>query len=144
DEDSFRLRYWSSVADYQIAVFPQKSNRKKCVLQCIMPPVSEKPARTDFLECIREQEKTAIAGSDSVYVLGWSVPTSDSQQETLIREVVAQRTKGYDEVVVGNLGETPEYFSRVQNTFEVPRERFRIWNSGFVKFAQGLKTSKET
>jgi hypothetical protein len=132
ERGSQRLRYWSSVADFQRACF---SRQRKDVLPCIVPPLSVKHTSIDFLRNIRQQESSVIKDADVIYILGWSMPKSDSDQIGLIEEAIAARTKSLDRVVVVNRSAGVEYFSRIQKTFAVPAERLEIWNSGFIEFA---------
>lgn len=131
ETESRRLRYWSSVADFQRACF---RHQRKEVLQCILPPLSPKHATIEFLTSIRRQESSAIKDGDLIYILGWSMPKSDSDQISLIEEAMRSRTKPLERVVVVNCGAGVEYFSRIQKTFATPLEKLEIWNSGFTDF----------
>jgi hypothetical protein len=134
EEESGRLRYWSSTANFQKAYFPQMNPLPKDVLQCILPPLSEKHTSIDFLKSIREQESLAIKNADLVYILGWSMPQSDSDQTDLITQAVATRTKPFEQIIAINFGAGPDYFLRIQEMFGIGSEGLKICNSGFVDF----------
>jgi hypothetical protein len=99
----------------------------------LTPRGAKKPTR-QFLARIREQEEQAIRSADEVYILGWSVPRTDSDQECLIRSTVAKRAKPFRRVTVVNLRAGVDYFKRVKDIFGVESQILRVFNSGFQEF----------
>lgn len=82
----------------------------------------------------------AIADADQVYVLGWSIPATDLDQGSLISAAVAKRKNALERVTVVNLGESPEYYSRIGRLFNVRNESIRIYNAGFSQFVEDTET----
>lgn len=101
----------------------------------IVPPLAAKRTDREFTPTVRRQEQDAIQRADQVYVLGWSMPRTDREQECLISHNVAERTRPADEVTVVNYGAAPNYFQRLADVFNVRPEQLRIYNAGFVDFA---------
>jgi len=107
---------------------------------CIVPPAASKPDALKtlgltFLEQIRESEKQAIeSAADIVYVIGWSVPKTDTDQRTLIRE--SMRRKAPRKLVVVNLGAQLTYFCEVAELFGVAMKDMTIYNSAFSDFVE--------
>jgi hypothetical protein len=83
---------------------------------------------------VREQEEAAILSADEVYILGWSIPRTDGDQECLIRNAVSKRDHSFRQVIVVNQYAGVEYFKRVKDIFSVEGEALRIFNSGFREF----------
>ena len=104
----------------------------------IVPPTSAKRARYGFLREVRKKEAIAIAEADEVYVLGWSMPETDKDQECLIRSAVAERSERIQRVTIVNRGAPPEYFRRVAQAFDAEIGRLQVFNAGFAEFAAGL------
>lgn len=99
----------------------------------LTPRGAKKPAR-QFLARVREQEEEAIGSADEVYILGWSVPRTDGDQECLIRSTVAKRVRPFKQVTVVNLHAGVEYFRRVKDIFGTESQILRVFNSGFEEF----------
>ena len=99
----------------------------------LTPRGAKKPAR-QFLARVREQEEEAIGSADEVYILGWSVPRTDGDQECLIRSTVAKRVRPFKQVTVVNLHAGVEYFRRVKDIFWTESQILRVFNSGFEEF----------
>src|SRR5262245_9415964 len=78
----------------------------------LTPRYAKKPDR-QFLLDIREKEEQAIQSADEVYILGWSIPRTDKDQECLIRNNVSKRANPFQQVSVVNLLGGIEYFRRV-------------------------------
>lgn len=104
------------------------------VLPCIVPPVSRKSSSLPFFEEVRKREQEAIKNADEIYVLGWSAPKTDQDQESLILDAVANRSKSDPAVTVVNQDATPEYFERVANLCGVDKGKLKIFNAGFNDF----------
>lgn len=108
---------------------------------CIIPPTD--PAKgashcLSFIDNTRRMERAAIEKADGVYVLGWSMPATDFDQDRLIRSGVAKRTKPVASVTVINQCAKPDYFDRIADRFGVARSDLRIFNNGFSDYVQHL------
>jgi hypothetical protein len=106
----------------------------------IVPPSPPKGQEVALLRRLREEELQAIADADQVYVLGWSIPATDLDQGSLISAAVAKRKNALERVTVVNLGESPEYYSRIGRLFNVRNESIRIYNAGFSQFVEDTET----
>ncbi|MEK9136328.1 MAG: hypothetical protein AAB393_04340, partial [Bacteroidota bacterium] len=104
------LRYWCSTLDSQHVQCPGKDPHEVGV--CILPPSSAKRSGLSFLESIRHQEIQALRDADEIYVLGWSMPETDTDQECLIRSAVRDRRESIGQVTAVSRGASPEYFRR--------------------------------
>lgn len=124
------LRYSRFTPAFNRVDLPRR--RLPCdVLPCIVPPVSRKSSKLSFFEEVRKREQEAITAADEIYVLGWSMPKTDQDQELLIRSAVANRSISAPAVTVVNQGAKPEYFERVATLFGADKNRLRIFNDGF-------------
>src|ERR1035438_4255139 len=101
----------------------------------LTPRTAKKPTR-QFLARVREQEEAAIRSADEVYILGWSVPRTDSDQERLIRSMIEKRANPFRQVTVVNLHAGVDYFERVKDIFGVKTQALRVFNSGFKEFVR--------
>lgn len=69
-------------------------------------------------------------------MIGWSMPTTDEDQQQFIKETMEGRSKPIDQLVSVNYGATPDYFDRLSKTFQVTKDRMEIFNSGFTEFVR--------
>jgi hypothetical protein len=104
------------------------------VSPCILPPTFSKLTDLPLLRAVRNQEQEAIKNVEEIYVLGWSVPKTDQDQESLIRSAIASRSKAISAVTVVNQGAPPEYFQRIADLFGVEKGHLKIFNAGFCDF----------
>jgi len=121
--DSGDVVYWADIIDSKEP--------------CIIPPVLSKPEALKalgltFLARARDVERQAIESADTIFVIGWSIPKTDSDQRTLIRESIHR--KALRQLVVVNLGAQLAYFSDVADLFGVGIEDLKIYNAGFSEF----------
>jgi hypothetical protein len=107
----------------------------------ILTPRSAKTPKREFLVKVREQEEQAISSADEVYVLGWSIPRTDTDQECLIRNAISKRTTAFRRVTVVNLRADVEYFKRVKDIFGAADQALEICNSGFREFIESRNFS---
>ena len=114
----------------------QRSDGPFLVEPVLLTPCRAKTPTRKFLAGIREQEEVAIRSADEVYVLGWSIPRTDTDQEQLIRDAISKRTTPLARVTAVNLNAGVEYFRRVQQTFGVDGGSLRVCNSGFRQFVE--------
>jgi hypothetical protein len=128
-----KLRYVSSTETFKYVRFPE-GDLSIDVSPCILPPVRSKFSDLPFLQEIREHELEAIKKANEIYVLGWSVPRTDHDQDCLIRTAISGRSKALSSVTVVNQGAPPEYFERIADLFGVERGYLKIFNAGFCDF----------
>jgi hypothetical protein len=79
----------------------------------------------------------AIRKADEIFVIGYSFPQTDGDQETLVRE--AARQAKIKKLTVVNRYEKPEYFQRISDLFMVPTASVKTYNDGFQEFATRLR-----
>lgn len=115
-----KLRYVSSTETFNNVTFPE-GGLSRDVSPCILPPVRSKLSDLPFFDTVRNQELEAIKNADEIYVLGWSVPRTDQDQECLIRTAIAGRSKALSSVTVVNQGAPPEYFERIADLLSVEK-----------------------
>jgi hypothetical protein len=104
----------------------------------IVTPRGAKRADRPFLRETRDKEEAAILDADEVYVLGWSVPRTDTDQECMIRTVVGKRSRPLRQLTVVNFSAGADYYARVQEIFGVERSAVRTYNAGFRNFAANI------
>ena len=102
----------------------------------ILTPRSAKKPEREFLADIRQQEEAAISSADEAFILGWSIPRTDTDQECMIRSAISRRATPFRRVTVVNRNAGVEYFKRVKDVFGVGVQNLRIWNSGFEEFSE--------
>lgn len=103
----------------------------------IVTPRGAKKADCLFLRNIRDQEEAAILNADEVYVLGWSLPRTDVDQECMIRTIVGKRPKPFQKLITVNLAASADHYARVQAIFGVERMASYAYNAGFRNFSAG-------
>jgi hypothetical protein len=102
----------------------------------ILTPRSSKKPEREFLANVRLQEEEAIRSAEEVFILGWSIPRTDVDQECLIRKAVSKRAAPFRRVTVVNRNAGVEYFKRVKDIFGVADQNLlQICNSGFEEFS---------
>jgi hypothetical protein len=97
----------------------------------VMAPRGPKSPDRQFLCTVRAQQEAAIQAADEVYVLGWSIPRTDIDQECLIRSAVRKRAKPLRRVTVVNLHADVDYYVRAKDVFGVEPGAMRTHNGGF-------------
>ncbi len=107
---------------------------------CILTPRTAKRANRDFLRKVRDREEEAIQMADQVFVLGWSIPKTDQDQETLIRCSVAKRGKPIESLVAVNYRAGAPYYFRVAEIFDLKSDAVQVYDSGFIDFSSQLST----
>jgi hypothetical protein len=126
------LRYCCSTETFQWVSIG--CDNPQDVSPIILPPTSAKRSSLSFLDRIEAEELEAIRNADEVYILGWSLPKTDEDQEHLISSAVEERQASVERVTVINRNGPPEYFERIACVFGVKRSQLRIFNAGFVEF----------
>jgi len=87
-----------------------------------------------LLRRLRQREEAALRNADEVYVLGWSMPSSDKDQIALIKRAVSARRRPLQRVVVVNRGAKENYFRRVAEVLGVPKRALVRYNEGLQDF----------
>jgi len=131
---SGELRYWPSTGNFQPVKCPGDSPHDVGI--CILPPIAGKQAPLPFLKATHELQTRGIREASACYVIGWSMPATDTDQESLIRCAIQGRATELEKVIVVNRGERPEYFERVASVFGVASNKLTIFNCGFRDFVQ--------
>ena len=133
--DSGELRYVQSKENFQWYQGP--GNMDLDLEPCILTPKTAKRTGRAFLNEVRKLEENAIQTADQIYVLGWSIPKTDEDQEVLIRSNVQKRRPVESVVAVNNMAGA-DYFYRVKDIFGCDRAAMQVYDSGFVDFSSRL------
>jgi hypothetical protein len=104
----------------------------------LIPPMEAKASTLSFIRRVLDLEREAVRNADEVYVLGWSMPITDTDQVCLVRDAVLRREKPLERLTIVNCGAQIEYFDRVASTFGVRPAEIRVFNAGFSDFVQTL------
>lgn len=127
------LRYWSTSANFNHIQCSGAHPHHYGIF--IIPPSSEKQSDLSFLEKVRAREIETISECKNIFVIGYSLPDTDADQERIIRSAVERRSAGITRLIVVNYGATPDYFQRVAEVFSFPKQRLEVFNRGFPDFA---------
>jgi hypothetical protein len=135
------LRYWFKKGDFHHVCC---GNELPCdVAPCIIAPVAAKRSDLSFIKETHLKIIQAIRDADEIYVLGWSMPKTDDDQEKMIRLAIDERPHRIERMTVVNRGASPDYFKRVASVFGVKRAQLRVFNDGFCSFvADSLKAEQ--
>jgi hypothetical protein len=79
----------------------------------LIPPADSKIRDFEVVKSVRRQEEEAYQTADEVYVIGWSMPSTDSEQVEIIEESFKKRRKPIERVTVINYNAESNYFDRV-------------------------------
>jgi len=132
---SGELRYFGSIEPFKSIWLPEKL--PSSVEIYIIPPVAAAKSQSScFSKEVRRREEEAFADADEVYVIGWSLPETDRDQESLIRCSVRNRQRPIGSLTVVNCGARPAYFRRVADMFGVSESSVKIFNAGFNAFVE--------
>lgn len=104
----------------------------------LVPPLPAKKGSFDFIEKILALEREALREADEVYILGWSMPKTDTDQVCLVSDTMRQRRQPLQGLTVVNLGAQVDYFDRVATAFGVDPSAMKVFNAGFCDFAESL------
>ena len=88
----------------------------------------------NFTLATLERERQALIDADEIYVLGWSMPSTDANQEDFIRRAIEAGSRRVRHLTVVNSGAGREYFDRVASVFG-RGGRISVHNRGFRMFA---------
>jgi len=119
--ESHEIRYWGSREPFQYLRLPDEGTPLNWWLYIVPPTEAAKRGGPSFLADIRAKEIQAIRSADEVYILGWSIPETDSDQVELIRSSVGDSLRKLRRLTVVNRAAGPEYYNRVAGLFHVDR-----------------------
>jgi len=97
----------------------------------MIPPMQTKSSSLTFVRRILDLERAAIRDADEIYVLGWSMPRTDTDQVCLISDTVRQRWKPLRRLTVVNYGAQVEYLGRIATAFGFAASEMQVFNAGF-------------
>jgi hypothetical protein len=122
------LRYWG-ISDpfHQI----QFTGGWPGYVEVLIAPPS--PTKAPIMPQVRSAESDAIRIADEVFVIGYSLPSTDRDQWKLIDEAVKARSVGISKLTIINYNSPPEYFQRVVSLFR-PHSTCNF-NHGFAEFS---------
>ena len=124
--DDGSLSYWPPFdVGFQFSIF-------------LIPPLEAKASSLSFIRRILNLERDAVLNAEEVYVLGWSMPQTDTDQVCLVGDAIRRRSKPLECLTIVNSGAQIEYFDRVASTFGLPPARIQVFNGGFADFVQTL------
>jgi hypothetical protein len=127
------VRYVGVTEPHSGVRFPT-SWRPVSVTPLIVPPMSTKDTSLPMLRRIRDMETAAIEGADEVFLFGWSMIASDTDQKKLIHRAVSRRRRPFSRIVVVNLNPTENYYRRIATTFGVSRRAIVRFDHGLLDF----------
>jgi hypothetical protein len=126
------LRYWADSNPFHSINFSQLGSLdfgSPNVEILIAPP---SPAKPSVMPRLRAAEIDAITKADEVFVIGWSLPETDHDQQELIKDAVGRRSKDIRRLTVVNYKASAKYFEDVKGVFK-PRDT-REFNDGLPSF----------
>jgi hypothetical protein len=129
--DSGNLRYISSAATFQEADIPNEM-RISNVQPLIIPPTYDKLTDLPFLLNIRAQADRALQEADEVYILGWSMPSTDMDHQARIERITRQRNKPIERLALVSRNMAPDDVARIARTFNMASSE--LHNESFVEF----------
>jgi len=131
------LRYVRSTETFQYFEVP--GDLPDAFEPCLVTPTKAKKSDRRFLLDIRREEEAAIREADEIYILGWSLPRTDEDQEALIHSSIQRRSRPTTSLTVVNLNAGVEYFFRVASVFGTPPTSMQTFNAGFVEYASEIR-----
>ncbi len=93
-----------------------------------------KDTNLPLLSSIRDMEIAALEKADEVFVLGWSMLASDTDQTNLIQRAVSRRKRPFSRVVVVNLHPKSNYYRRIAKAFGVSQQMIARYEEGVLDF----------
>jgi hypothetical protein len=130
---SGNVRYVAVTEPHAGVRFPN-SWRPVSVTPLIVPPMSKKNTNLPMLARIRDMEAAALEEADEVFVFGWSMLASDTDQKNLIHRAVSHRKRPFSKVVVVNLHPKNNYYRRIARAFGVSQHTIVRSDRGLVDF----------
>ncbi len=97
----------------------------------LIPPADDKTSDLGFIKGIRAQEEEAYSTADQVYIIGWSMPPTDSKQVDLISECMAKRTQPVQQATVINYRAELGYYDRVARALCLDQGQLVVNDDGF-------------
>jgi hypothetical protein len=106
----------------------------------LVPPTSAKNSGLAAITAIREKVAQALQEADEIYVIGWSMPATDEDQQEFISNAMRSRTAALQRLTVVNYKATADYFDRIATIFRESRANVVEFNKGFIPFARRALT----
>jgi len=125
------LSYWSASGTFRWIEWPGAHPSDSTPL-IVTPTLNKDFEHPICLESLR-RETEAVQQADEIFVIGWSMPASDTDHGEILRSAVASRTGPFRRLTVVNRGADDTYFGRVAAVFE--SRCFVKFNDGFSDFA---------
>ena len=108
----------------------------------LVPPTFSKSSQLEVIEAVREKHRKELEAADEIYVIGWSMPPTDEDQQEFISHAMERRSRPIDRLVIINYGAPCDYFERLSATFRVSEGRIEIYNSGFTDFVKRTSSTR--
>ena len=124
-DGDMKIRHWRSTNTFNYAQWNNDLPRDFEIL--IAPPT---PDKQPVMQNILEQEKEALAAADEIFLLGYSLPRTDTDQRDLIKRAL-RGNKSLGQLIIVNYGADDSYFRDMSELFGCEATRF---NEGFLKF----------
>jgi hypothetical protein len=105
----------------------------------LIPPTDSKSSNLQVLKGIRDQERQAYSTADEVYVIGWSMPSTDRDQVDFIRKCMEERTRPLERVVAINYQAPTAYYADLARVFDVPDSQLATHDTGFCRYVDSNK-----
>lgn len=104
----------------------------------VVPPTSFKRRNHRAIWETDVHLKQRLATTDVVVIVGWSLPKTDYDYETILRRAIEGRENQVEYLAVCDLNQKDEFFARFEQIIR-PRRTVFAWNEGFGQaFAQAL------
>ncbi len=129
--------YWPSTETFKYIQCPNRTPADYGI--CIIPPSRAKRSGLGFFEETRTKEVEAVKEGDEFFVIGYSLPPTDVDQESLVRSAAERRSSAIRRLVVVNYGAPPAYYRRIAEIFSFPKEQVEVFNTGFESFVNDLQ-----
>lgn|SRR6266545_835016 len=100
----------------------------------LIPPTDSKSSKLQFIKNVRDQEKQAYTTADEVYVIGWSMPSTDKDQVEIISQSIQERIKPLERVTAINFNAKPEYYEELGRVFDVDDLNLIRYDKGFCEY----------
>jgi hypothetical protein len=123
------LRYWPSTHTFNYISGADTWPRDFAIH--IVAPTPDKPP---IMQQVLSNEEEALKKAEEMFVIGYSLPKTDRDQQSLIKKVVSQRERrsAIKRLTVVNYGEQPSYFEMLSDLFKATS--IRKFNDGFEAF----------
>jgi hypothetical protein len=122
------LRYWPSSETFN---YIDGTDAWPGDFEILITPPS--PNKLPIMQQVLAREGATIREADEIFVIGYSLPSTDGDQWDLIREAVSARATAVPALTIVNHSAPPEYFDDLCGLFQPLTTR--TFNAGFADFA---------